>query len=698
MAISEIELRFIVNNIKEVIDSVYYVSNISLITKNSLIIKFHHSQKNDISLLISTFGICITKYKYTIIEDNEILKKIKTDLERSKLIDAEVTPGERIVQFVFQNIQGVKYYLIVELFGHGNIMICNDSYKILNILNPINVRHRILKVGLKYFPPPARGVDPLSVTYADFLSLVEKNESENIDLKRWLGRSLSISKKFIELAVHNSKIHNKKVKDLSPSETKILFEELTSVIRDISTGVGHEPSLILDENKNPIDISPVIPKDVGDSSLIKRFDSYSDAIDEFLNYNILNNSTTRNSELEKQIESIGHDLNEQEKAKELVISKSNKLRNFANLLMQNSSAVVSTYYVSSPSSSTSSTSSSSHSSGSTVVSENQDQSMDKLLNDFDAKILSIKGKDYLEIVGEKIPLDKGSFNIPKISSLLFNVAKDMERGLITIETSRAKLQEQLEKIQKQKNKKPLSEIKILTNKEWYEKYRWFLTTDDMLAIGGRDSSSNSVLVRRHLTENDYVFHAEVHGSPFFILKNANNKSVEDISQSILQVSQATISFSRSWKDNLSSADAYWVYPNQVKKGAPTGQYLPKGAFIIEGKRNFVKNLETKLAIGLSFTDERPLLIVGPPISILKRSVCLRKIIPTGFDVVKASKKIKSDFVEYSMKNEFPDGIINHLKNLSIDEIVRILPVGQFKLLPIEKGDLKYEFKVLQKND
>ena len=68
----------------------------------------------------------------------------------------------------------------------------------------------------------------------------------------------------------------------------------------------------------------------------------------------------------------------------------------------------------------------------------------------------------------------------------------MERGLITIENSHSKLIEQMDKIQKQKNKKPLSEIKILTNKEWYEKYRWFLSTDDVLAIGGRDSSSNSV--------------------------------------------------------------------------------------------------------------------------------------------------------------------------------------------------------------
>lgn len=661
MAISEIELRFIVNNIKEVIDDIYYVSNISLITKNSLIIKFHHSLKNDVSLLISTFGICITRYKYSIIEDNDSLKKIKSDLERSKLIDVYVISGERIVQFVFQNIQGIKYYLIVELFGHGNIIICNDSLKILSILTPINVRHRILKPGLKYFPPPSRGVDPLSLDFNTFLSSVRSSDQENIDLKRWLGRSLSISKKFIELAVQNTGISNKKIKDLNDSELKRLFEKLISLIRNIATGIGHEPCIILDDNKNPLDVSPIIPSDIS-LDHVKRYSTYTDTIDEFLNYIILYNSTSRNSELEKQIESLEHDLNEQEKAKELVTSKSNKLRNFANLLMQETDGLL----------------------------DPKKPSIMKLLDDFDAKILNVKGKDFLEILDEKIALDIGNSHIPKISSLLFNVAKEMERGLVTIENSHSKLLEQIDKIQKQKNKKPLSEIKILVNKEWYEKYRWFLTSDDMLAIGGRDSSSNSVLIRKHLTESDYVFHAEVHGSPFFILKNANNKTDADISQSIFEVAQSTVSFSRSWKDNLSASDAYWVYPSQVKKGAPTGQYLPKGAFIIEGKRNFVKNLEIKLAIGLSFIDERPLLIVGPPSTIIKRSICLRKLIPSGFDVVKASKKIKSDFVDYSIKNDFTPSIINHLKNLSIDEIVRILPVGQFKLLPMEKGELKYD--------
>ncbi len=76
MSISEIELKFLVNNIKKSIDSVYYISTIYPITKNAFIMKFHHSQKNDVSLLVSTFGICITKYQYSLIEDNDAIKKI----------------------------------------------------------------------------------------------------------------------------------------------------------------------------------------------------------------------------------------------------------------------------------------------------------------------------------------------------------------------------------------------------------------------------------------------------------------------------------------------------------------------------------------------------------------------------------------------------------------------------------------------
>ena len=93
-------------------------------------------------------------------------------------------------------------------------------------------------------------------------------------------------------------------------------------------------------------------------------------------------------------------------------------------------------------------------------------------------------------------------------------------------------------------------------------------------------------------------------------------------------------------------------------------------------------------------DDKPLLIIGPYNTVKKRSICVRTLLPSGLDVVKASKKIKADFVDYSIKNDFSKNMIEYLKSLSIDDIVRILPVGQCKLLPIEKGELKDIFELV----
>ena len=288
------------------------------------------------------------------------------------------------------------------MFGNGNIILCNESLKILAIINPINVRHRTLKPGLKYFQPPSRGIDPFSISFNEFLSIVQRDKKEITDIKKWLGRNISISKKFIELIVNNLNFENKKIQELSDTELKRLFDNIISLINNISMGAGnYEPCIILDEKGNFEEISPFIPYNTR-FERIKRFSSYFDAIDIYLNYLIINSDASKYSELEKRIEILEHDIKEQEKAKNLVISKSNKLREFANLLMQQSNIIINT----------------------------ENDSFQKILNDFNAKILNIKGKYFLQITDEKIPLDVVNFSSPKLSSFLFNVAKQMERGLI----------------------------------------------------------------------------------------------------------------------------------------------------------------------------------------------------------------------------------------------------------------------------
>jgi hypothetical protein len=302
-----------------------------------------------------------------------------------------------------------------------------------------------------------------------------------------------------------------------------------------------------------------------------------------------------------------------------------------------------------------------------------------------ASIVKEKGITYVQAVGEKMEMQQ---NLAKVSSMLFARAKEMERGNASIEEARAKLLAQIEKLRGQTaaiHKKVL--VRKQTSKEWYERYRWFVTTDGLMAIGGRDTSSNSALIRKHLTEHDIVFHAEVHGSPFFIVKNAAAPTQEGkIEPSLQQVAQATVSFSRAWKDSLSSADAYWVLPEQVKKGAPTGQFLPKGSFVIEGKRSYLKGVEIRLAIGIAQLNGREVLVCGPEEAIKKRSMFYAVLLQGGMDPMNAAKKVKSEFVKAAGDDDDDSSdIVESIKQISLDDFVRALPTGQSRVSFTAKG-------------
>lgn len=40
---------------------------------------------------------------------------------------------------------------------------------------------------------------------------------------------------------------------------------------------------------------------------------------------------------------------------------------------------------------------------------------------------------------------------------------------------------------------------------WYEKLRWFVTSDNFLVIGGRDANTNEAVVKKYLDNNVYIF-------------------------------------------------------------------------------------------------------------------------------------------------------------------------------------------------
>ena len=650
MELSGIELHYLVNKISSKITSSYYVSNISSITKNSILLKLHHPTESDINLIVSTKGIWITSKKYKQMEDNQLLSILGREIERAKINSVSQPGSERIFFLHFINKDNKERKLVVEIFGKGNIILCDESMKILWILNPVEVRHRILKTGLEYVLPPNRGEDVFQITL-EGMKKSRQTQPENTDLVRWLAKCTSLPRKYVEEILLHSGISAKYANNLSDNDVQIIYDKTKEITSKVIDETNHEPSIMVDKLGLAIDASPIVMS--GDSNT-KKVESYMDGIDQVLSNEIISiGRSLKTEETDRKILELEHDLEEQNKAKTQVITRSQNLRRVAHELMNLSSM---------------------------GIEDMNDSTVRNLLENNDSEIVKENGITYLNIENERIKFES---SIPKFSSLLFSRAKELERGAINIDKASEELRLRVEKLQNQTQKiHEKIQFSKLESKQWYERYRWFVTSDGYLVIGGRDASSNSAIIRKYMTDNDIIFHAEIHGSPFFLVKNVNNQEKQD-SGYVEEAAQATVSFSRAWKDGLSSGDAYWVFPNQVKKGAPTGQFLPKGSFVIEGKRNFCRGIELKLSIGLVQIEKKYSIVCGPLNAVRKRSLVFTSLLPGGTDSMNLAKKVKSEFVRAI--SEFDQSLAEYCKKISLDEFIRMLPTGQSKIERAERG-------------
>ncbi len=73
--------------------------------------------------------------------------------------------------------------------------------------------------------------------------------------------------------------------------------------------------------------------------------------------------------------------------------------------------------------------------------------------------------------------------------------KGLRKWNVAISQSKKLKENLLDQIERLRNQDTAIQKKIVIkqqdNREWYERYRWFITSEGLLAFGGRDASSNS---------------------------------------------------------------------------------------------------------------------------------------------------------------------------------------------------------------
>ena len=200
---------------------------------------------------------------------------------------------------------------------------------------------------------------------------------------------------------------------------------------------------------------------------------------------------------------------------------------------------------------------------------------------------------------------------------------------------------------------------ISTEKEWYEKFHWFFTSNGMLVIGGRDAKQNELLNSRHFENGDLFFHANIFGASVTILKNgggANNEGKEE-------AAQFAACYSSAWKEALPIVDVYAMRREQVSKSTGMGS-ISTGSFVLKGEREWYRGM----ALSLVFFVKNERLNAVP-------EICFYRIkekggAPDSYVLVKEGRAAKSEAAK---------AICRALGYGSIDAAMRQLPAGQFSI-------------------
>ena len=181
------------------------------------------------------------------------------------------------------------------------------------------------------------------------------------------------------------------------------------------------------------------------------------------------------------------------------------------------------------------------------------------------------------------------------ASIYFEKAKKLRKKVEDTKKAISNTEKELaetEKIEvKKAEKEKVAELK--KKREWYEQFHWFTTSDELLAVGGKNADQNELLVKKHLDKRDLFFHADIRGGSVVILKQGRDAS----DQSKKEAAQFAGCFSNAWKVGYAAIDVYSAATEQVSKTPPSGEYLEKGSFFVGGSKEYYKNTQLSLLIG-----------------------------------------------------------------------------------------------------
>jgi len=512
-----------------------------------------------------------------------------------------------------------RFALIFEVFGKGNIVLVRDGTTAAALF-PQKFKDRAVQVGEPYdYPSP--GIDPLELDRNGFADILKKAKGT---LVRVLASVMNLGGTYAEeLCMRAGVDKETRVKDLSQPQIDALYTALNNLA--VAIDQERSPAVIL-QNGRAIEATPIELVQHRDMER-KEFPTFNAALSHFL--------TVAEPEVQVRQDVAA-------KFERRIAQQQETLRSLREEAMNREAQAVFLY-------------------GHyavldgllRAVREDRTQPEQGQIKAIDRKThtitVAVGDFDAITLEYEK--------DVTANAQALYDRRKEAllkaQRVEEAIAQTRAEMEAAKTKAVKAAKKPRVKPTKSL----WFEAYRWTLSSEGFLLLGGRDARTNDQLVKKHLKEGDRYAHADIHGAPSTVIKDGARAS----EATLREACEFALAYSKAWSAGLASGSAYWVLPEQVSKQAESGEFLPRGAFVIRGKRNYVHDLPIRLAIGeVEIEGHRK--IMGAPVSaVVARSTRYAVLAPGKEDREAIAKRLAAAFA------------------VPIEEVVRAMPPGSVRI-------------------
>jgi predicted ribosome quality control (RQC) complex YloA/Tae2 family protein len=645
-----------------------HVNNVYQLDSKTLTLKLHKVDHPPFQLVLKAGGrLHLTAYSLRKpLRPTAFCMALRGYLRNARLVSVEQYEFERVVVLLLNTNRGALR-MVLEFFGDGNVILVGEDNKILQALTYKRMRDRNILRGEVFQFAPSGGKNPLRISLEELSDGLKA--SGHIEVVRGLARLLGIGGEYSEETLVRAGIEKTRSCDgLSSDEVAAIYSSLQGLFSQVLTG-ALEPCVVLGEDGGLIDVVPFKLRLYDREGFqLQSYKSFNEALDEFYTRVSAVEEATAGIEVDKlksEAERLKRMIAEQEKLLTEGEAKTELDRQTGDIVYAHIHELQALF--------------------DELLTSRQSG---KDLKDIVARFCAEKQKGlmpsaFFESIDKRgltvtVRIDGLRFELHPHKTLFENASEFYERAKQTkqkmkgarnaLEDSRRQLASVEANIRDAKafeHGKPAEALEELRRrkikpKKWFEKFRWFASSDGILVVAGKDAVTNEVLVKNHSSDGDVVFHADIVGAPFVVVKT---ETKEPSQQCLREAAEFAAAFSRAWREGFGSVDVYCVKPEQLSKGGPSGESVGHGAFVVRGQRNWIRGVKLELAVGVMADANDVLQFAGGPVGAVKaKTEAYVKIVPGDLPskellklVLKIlSKKISKELQEKMFKTSIEE--------------------------------------------